>query len=245
MRLAADGGDLPDLGRCVGDGHPQRHPRLVLRRRPVPRPRRTPSRTAWRMRGAGADLVDVGGESTRPGAERSTPEMEAARVLPVIARPGRRRACGSASTPPAPRSPRPRSRRARSWSTTCPAGWPTRRWPRPWPPRGCRGSSCTGAGPATGCTSSPGYEDVIGEVRAELVARVDAAVLAGVDPEPAGARPGAGLREDRRAQLGAAAPARRAASRSASRCWSGRRASGSSGELLAERRRRAAPARRT
>ena len=50
-----------------------------------------------------------------------------------------------------------------------------------------------------------GYEDVVGEVRAELVARVDAAVLAGVDPAPAGARPRARVRQDRRAQLGAAA----------------------------------------
>ena len=33
----------------------------------------------------GADIVDVGGESTRPGAVRVDPEIEAARVAPVIA----------------------------------------------------------------------------------------------------------------------------------------------------------------
>ncbi|MCW2601047.1 MAG: dihydropteroate synthase [Frankiales bacterium] len=33
----------------------------------------------------GADVVDVGGESTRPGAHRVTPEVEAARVVPVVA----------------------------------------------------------------------------------------------------------------------------------------------------------------
>ena len=33
----------------------------------------------------GADIIDVGGESTRHGAEPVAPEMEAARVLPVIA----------------------------------------------------------------------------------------------------------------------------------------------------------------
>ena len=33
---------------------------------------------------AGADIVDVGGESTRPGAERIDAETEAARVVPVI-----------------------------------------------------------------------------------------------------------------------------------------------------------------
>lgn len=33
---------------------------------------------------SGADLVDVGGESTRPGAQRVPPEVEHARVLPVV-----------------------------------------------------------------------------------------------------------------------------------------------------------------
>ncbi|MEV1286017.1 dihydropteroate synthase [Micromonospora sp. NPDC049679] len=36
------------------------------------------------MHRQGADLVDVGGESTRPGAGRVDPETEARRVLPVI-----------------------------------------------------------------------------------------------------------------------------------------------------------------
>ena len=33
---------------------------------------------------SGADLIDVGGESTRPGAERVSPRVEQDRVLPVI-----------------------------------------------------------------------------------------------------------------------------------------------------------------
>ena len=37
-----------------------------------------------RLAAEGADIVDVGGESTRPGAEPITPEVELARVLPVI-----------------------------------------------------------------------------------------------------------------------------------------------------------------
>jgi dihydropteroate synthase len=36
------------------------------------------------MLAAGADIVDVGGESTRPGAQAVAPEDEAARVLPVV-----------------------------------------------------------------------------------------------------------------------------------------------------------------
>jgi dihydropteroate synthase len=39
---------------------------------------------ALQMRAEGADLVDVGGESTRPGAERVDADTECARVLPVI-----------------------------------------------------------------------------------------------------------------------------------------------------------------
>ncbi|NKY84350.1 dihydropteroate synthase [Nocardia veterana] len=37
-----------------------------------------------RLYEAGADIIDVGGESTRPGAVRIDPETEAARVVPVI-----------------------------------------------------------------------------------------------------------------------------------------------------------------
>ncbi|WP_248243125.1 dihydropteroate synthase [Microbacterium kunmingense] len=36
------------------------------------------------LRAAGADLLDIGGESTRPGAERVAPSVEQERVLPVI-----------------------------------------------------------------------------------------------------------------------------------------------------------------
>ncbi len=39
-----------------------------------------------RMAAAGASLVDVGGESTRPGADRVSAETELTRVLPVVTR---------------------------------------------------------------------------------------------------------------------------------------------------------------
>lgn len=41
---------------------------------------------AEQMMGEGADLIDVGGESTRPGAETVSIELECQRVLPVIER---------------------------------------------------------------------------------------------------------------------------------------------------------------
>ena len=39
---------------------------------------------ARRQSQAGADIIDVGGESTRPGATRVAPDEELARVLPVV-----------------------------------------------------------------------------------------------------------------------------------------------------------------
>ena len=41
-------------------------------------------RHAVELHASGADLIDVGGESTRPGAERVSPQVEQERVLPVI-----------------------------------------------------------------------------------------------------------------------------------------------------------------
>jgi dihydropteroate synthase len=50
------------------------------------------------MAAAGADIVDVGGESTRPGAPPTSPEVERLRVLPVIAALARNRICVSVDT---------------------------------------------------------------------------------------------------------------------------------------------------
>ena len=54
----SDGGELPDAAAAVARG--------------------------IRLRDQGADIVDVGGESTRPGAERVDPAEEQERVIPVI-----------------------------------------------------------------------------------------------------------------------------------------------------------------
>ena len=91
------------------------------------------------MHAAGADYVDVGGESTRPGADRVDAEEECRRVLPVI------RELTAAGVPHqrghhARRGRRGGARgRRRRWSTTSAAGSPTRTWPS-WSPRpACRG----------------------------------------------------------------------------------------------------------
>ena len=129
------------------------------------------------LRAAGADLVDVGGESTRPGAGRIDAAEELRRVLPVVrdlvaeavleagativndvsgglADPAMARVVAQARVP-----------------------WILMHW---------RGHSDRMGSLAT-------YDDVLGEVRAELVARVDAAVLAGVDPGRIVLDPGLGF----------------------------------------------------
>ena len=54
----SDGGDFADAGTAIAEGHA--------------------------MLAAGADIVDVGGESTRPGSDPVSPDQERGRVLPVI-----------------------------------------------------------------------------------------------------------------------------------------------------------------
>ena len=54
-----------------------------------------------RLLADGADLIDVGGESTRPSADRVSPDVELARVLPVV-----RALAPTPSSRSTPRAPR-------------------------------------------------------------------------------------------------------------------------------------------
>ena len=67
--------------------------------------------SARRMLAEGAAIVDVGGESTRPGSEGVSLDEELRRVLPVLEE---LRGSPSRSTPRRPRSPGARSRSAPS-----------------------------------------------------------------------------------------------------------------------------------
>ena len=70
------------------------------------------------MAADGADLIDVGGESTRPGAEPLPADEEMRRVLPVVERLAGRAPSRFRSTPTRRRSRAKPSRAARSSSTT-------------------------------------------------------------------------------------------------------------------------------
>jgi dihydropteroate synthase len=144
------------------------------------------------MHTRGADLIDVGGESTRPGAGRVDPEVESARVVPVIRALAERGVSVSVDTT-----------RARVAEDALAAGativndvsggladpdmakvvvahgapWILMHW---------RGHSNEMDSLAT-------YRDVVTEVRAELCERVDAALAAGAAPESLVLDPGLGF----------------------------------------------------
>lgn len=144
------------------------------------------------MRAQGADLVDVGGESTRPGAERVDEATETSRVLPVL------RELVSAGVPCSIDTSRAAVAEAAlqagarvvndvSGGRADPAmATLMARAQAPWILMHWRGHSAHMAELAS-------YYDVVSEVRAELVAQVDAAVLAGVDPSALVLDPGVGF----------------------------------------------------
>lgn len=142
----------------------------------------------------GVDIVDVGGESTRPGAVRVDPEVEAARVAPVIAALAAEGVTVSVDTMRASVAEaaieagvsivndvsggRADADMAR---VVADAGvpWVLMHW-RP-------------AGEFVHAGGSTHYDDVVRAVRDELMVQVDAAVAAGVDPGALVLDPGLGF----------------------------------------------------
>src|SRR5689334_14751383 len=147
---------------------------------------------ALRMRAEGADLVDVGGESTRPGADRVDPDIECARVLPVI------RELAAAGVPMSIDTSRATVAAAALAAgvqlvNDVSGGLADPDMARVVADAGCpwilmhwRGHSDRMADPAV-------YQDVVKEVCAELGERVDAAVAGGVSPDRLILDPGLGF----------------------------------------------------
>ncbi len=142
---------------------------------------------------AGAGIVDVGGESTRPGAARIDPRVEAARVLPVVKGLAARGITVSIDTMHADVARAALDAGARivndvSGGRADPAmaplvaqagaRWVLMHW-----------RSVSAQHPH----QAPQYHDVVAEVRAELLASVDQAVAAGVDPANLLIDPGLGF----------------------------------------------------
>jgi dihydropteroate synthase len=144
------------------------------------------------LRAQGADLIDIGGESTRPGAHRVDARTETARVIPVLRELAERGVPCSVDTTRAAVAEVALETGAImvndvSGGLADPAMAPTMARCRvPWILVHWRG-------PSAEMNKLASYQDVVAEVRAELVARVDAAVLAGVDPGALVLDPGLGF----------------------------------------------------
>jgi dihydropteroate synthase len=147
---------------------------------------------AVRMRDEGADLVDVGGESTRPGADRVAAAEEIRRVVPVIAE------LSAAGVPTSVDTSRAAVAEAALGAgasvindVSGGLGDPdmtrvARDADCPWILMHWRGRSATMQQLAV-------YDDVVKDVRQELSDRVDAAVAAGIGPDRLVIDPGIGF----------------------------------------------------
>lgn len=143
----------------------------------------------------GADLVDVGGESTRPGAARVDEAEELRRVVPVVRALSEAGVAVSVDT-----------MRARVAEAACEAGAVLVNDvsggladPAMLDVIAATGRRCVlmhWRGHATVMDSRAVYSDLVREVSDELVERIDAAVAAGVDPRDIVIDPGLGFAKD-------------------------------------------------
>ncbi|MGC5247516.1 dihydropteroate synthase [Gordonia sp. DT219] len=150
----------------------------------------------------GADLIDVGGESTRPGAIRVDPDIETRRVAPVISGLTGLGATVSVDTMRASVAAAAIEAGARLVNDVsggradadmarvmADAGLP---WIlMHWRPAG--DDSDAGRRFIHRVDDTGGYHDVVAEVSRELLGQVDAAVAAGVDPDRIILDPGLGF----------------------------------------------------
>src|ERR1700761_7160577 len=141
----------------------------------------------------GADIIDIGGESTRPGASRVDPQVETARVSPVVKGLAAQGITVSIDTMHADVARAALQSGAQivndvSGGRADPAMAPLLAEAGvPWVLMHWRSVSSDNP------HAVPPYRDVVAEVRAELLASVDAAVAAGVDPAQLVIDPGLGF----------------------------------------------------
>jgi len=144
------------------------------------------------LAGQGADIIDVGGESTRPGAQRVPVAEELGRVLPVVTALTAQGCYVSIDTMRAEVASAALQAGARMVNDVS-GGLADPQMAKvvagaavPYVMTHWRGHSSDMYGPAT-------YTDVVAEVRAELAERVTAAVDRGVDPAQIIVDPGLGF----------------------------------------------------
>ncbi len=145
-----------------------------------------------RLRADGAELVDVGGESTRPGADRVDAETEAARVVPVI------RELAAAGVPVSIDTTRARVAVAALQAGAIVVNDVSGGLADPDMVGVVRDAGCPWVlmhwrGHSRRMNELASYGDVVADVRAELGQRVDAALAAGIGPDQIIIDPGLGF----------------------------------------------------
>ncbi|MBB5853455.1 dihydropteroate synthase [Amycolatopsis umgeniensis] len=150
---------------------------------------------AHEMWARGADLIDVGGESTRPGASRVDAETEISRIMPVIRTLAADGVAMSVDTTRAEVALAAIEAGA-SVINDVSGGLADPNMAKvaaetgvPWVLMHWRGHS-------KDMNALASYEDVVADVRAELLSRVDEAVAAGVDQSAIVLDPGLGFAKD-------------------------------------------------
>ena len=152
---------------------------------------------ALQMSRQGADLIDVGGESTRPGAGRVPADEEARRVLPVIRQLAEERIVVSVDTYRAAVAEQAIEAGARVVNDVS-GGLGDADMARVVRDAGCPWVLMHWRGHSSDMATLAQYDDVVTDVRAELLRRVDEAVAAGVRPEQLLLDPGLGFAKNAR-----------------------------------------------
>jgi dihydropteroate synthase len=147
---------------------------------------------AREMTAAGADLVDVGGESTRPGAHRVSASEEARRVLPVIELLATEGITTSVDTYRAAVAELALASGAHIVNDVS-GGLGDPDMARVVRDAGCPWILMHWRGHSDRMAELAAYDDVVADVRAELLNRVDDALAAGVDPGQLAIDPGLGF----------------------------------------------------
>ncbi len=145
-----------------------------------------------RLAAEGADIVDVGGESTRPGAERIDEAEELRRIGPVITELAGAGVLVSVDTTRAPVAEFALGAGARMVNDVS-GGLADARLPRLVAHAGVPYVIMHSRGPSRDMQERAVYDDVVREVRDELRRRVDAVTSAGVDPATIILDPGIGF----------------------------------------------------
>lgn len=145
-----------------------------------------------RLASEGADLVDVGGESTRPGAQRVSPDDEARRVVPVIRELTARGIAVSVDTMRASTAVAALEAGA-SIVNDVSGGLADPAMASAIADAGCDYIAMHWRAHSTQMDGLDRYDDVVAEVGTELAARVDALTAAGIDPARIILDPGLGF----------------------------------------------------